>query len=183
MLRVTAQHPVGTRAGWVPAGQIGAGMLVETVSGESRVERVDVEIREGRVFDLTVSPTPNFFAAGVLVHNKTVAEPPTMAQAAGTWAGYTDTGWFLRLDLAADGSGTMSFATGAANRVSWSLDRFTLVAKTDEPRAAMVRGTIRGDVMVAEFEWGLEHSTLNGPVRLIRPERFVEQLRKSGGER
>ena len=150
--------------------------------GVGRGGRVDAEIREARVFDLTVSPTPSFFAAGVLLHNKTVAEPPTMAQAAGTWAGYTDSGWFLRLDLAADGGGTMSFATGAASRVSWSLDRFTLVAKTDEP-PAMVRGTIRGDVMVAEFESGLERSTLNGQVRLIRPERFEEQLRKSGGER
>jgi hypothetical protein len=71
-LDVTAGHPVFVHGrGFVEAGDLAPGDSLLTREGPARL--VSVTAREGTfdVVDLTVEPHPTFFAAGVLVHNKT----------------------------------------------------------------------------------------------------------------
>ncbi len=69
-LNATAQHPVATETGWKPAGQLEAGDSVWSRDGWRKVATVTNTGGLVRVFDLEVEPNPNFFANGVLVHNK-----------------------------------------------------------------------------------------------------------------
>ena len=69
-LNATAQHPVATETGWKPAGQLEAGDSVWSRDGWRTVATVTHTGGLVRVFDLEVEPNPNFFANGVLVHNK-----------------------------------------------------------------------------------------------------------------
>jgi hypothetical protein len=74
-IEATANHPfysVSTR-GWVEAGQLAPGDRVTKLDGgrlhEARLVSATPFDRVTDVFDLSVSPHHNFFAAGVLVHN------------------------------------------------------------------------------------------------------------------
>lgn len=70
-LQVTQEHPIGVPgADFVPAGQLIVGGAVRT--GDADADIVSIEPRRGRqrVVDLTIQPDENFFANGVLVHNK-----------------------------------------------------------------------------------------------------------------
>jgi hypothetical protein len=69
VLRVTHEHPIATDAEWRRAGTLKVGDVVRTVRGNVIVERIELKEEPVVVFDLTVSPNPNFFANGVLVHN------------------------------------------------------------------------------------------------------------------
>jgi hypothetical protein len=69
-LGVTASHPVATAGGeWVLAGDLRPGQRVRTREGVVSLVRVE-EQEAATVYDLTVTPYANFFAGGVLVHNK-----------------------------------------------------------------------------------------------------------------
>ncbi len=69
-LNATAQHPVATENGWKPAGQLETDESVWSRDGWRKVASVTHRGGLVRVFDLEVEPNPNFFANGVLVHNK-----------------------------------------------------------------------------------------------------------------
>jgi hypothetical protein len=69
-LGVTDSHPIATEAGWVRAGDIEAPQVVITRQGGARVETVKAVRGIVAVYDLTVEPNHNFFANGVLTHNK-----------------------------------------------------------------------------------------------------------------
>lgn len=66
-LCATAPHPIATPEGWIPAGQLAAGRMVD---GPKTVASIESIYSPTRVFDLEVEPDANFVVAGVLVHNK-----------------------------------------------------------------------------------------------------------------
>jgi hypothetical protein len=66
------------------------------------------------VVDLTVSPHENFFANGVLVHNKSFPRPPSPEDLAGPWIMRGWHGVWYRFDLNPDGTGTAGFTTWKA---------------------------------------------------------------------
>lgn len=74
-LAVTADHPLATELGWVLAGALEAGDRVWTDEGLRSVLSIAHVESASQVVDLTVEPDANFYAAGVLVHNKT---PPRL---------------------------------------------------------------------------------------------------------
>lgn len=73
-LRTTAAHPIYVDGEWVPAGQLGATARVMNRDGrvaELAVKRTKVD---SVVYELSVRSPNNFFADGILVHNKSKAE-------------------------------------------------------------------------------------------------------------
>jgi hypothetical protein len=70
-LRVTGDHPLYASGRWLPARQLTESDRLLSASGES-VPAGLIERIQGRVavYDVTVDEPNNFFAAGVLVHNK-----------------------------------------------------------------------------------------------------------------
>lgn len=70
VLQVTARHPIRVAEGWKEAGELRAGEEVVTLEGLRKVKAPRVREGDVRVFDLEIDPNPNFYAAGVLVHNK-----------------------------------------------------------------------------------------------------------------
>lgn len=105
-LRTTASHPIFVEGKWKAAETISVG---EQFSGPDRSLAVRnlTQIHDSiRVFDLTVAPNANFFANGVLVHNKTIFRPPTAEDLAGIWIGQpTYGGSRYLIELNADGTG------------------------------------------------------------------------------
>jgi hypothetical protein len=74
-LRLTAEHPVLVGGAWRPAAYVKRG---ERLLGSDLVRRSatpGASTRRLPVHDLTVEAPHNYFAAGVLVHNKTGATP------------------------------------------------------------------------------------------------------------
>jgi hypothetical protein len=73
-LRLTASHPVFASGKWKPAGDLVVDDRLLNRSGQhiaagmSRVEHGAI-----RVFDISVDQPHNFFASGLLVHNKSMA--------------------------------------------------------------------------------------------------------------
>jgi Pretoxin HINT domain len=87
-LRCTTEHPIATPCGFRKAGQLRVGDDAVTTKGVSRVAAMESCEGSERVFDLAVEPFNTFFAAGVLVHNKTMPGPPRAANFAGRWIGW-----------------------------------------------------------------------------------------------
>lgn len=109
-LRVTAAHPVATPDGWVPAGKLEDGSMLVTAAGKSAVGTIRRESKSTRVFDLAVEPNQNYFASGVLVHNKTVMPGPEPSDLEGTWVGFSEgASRFVSLEINPDGSGAAIF--------------------------------------------------------------------------
>jgi hypothetical protein len=76
-LLATAEHPVYANGQWTPAGQVGEGDLVVGRTSSHRLTNPpQVVPRKAAVFDLTVDEPHNFFAGGLLVHNKSVEFSP-----------------------------------------------------------------------------------------------------------
>jgi hypothetical protein len=80
-LRLTAEHPVYAeregKAAWRTAASLRVGDLL--INGEARHVRIDSIKNVGgdvEVFDVAVDGPHNFFAAGILVHNKSIAWTP-----------------------------------------------------------------------------------------------------------
>ncbi len=70
-LRLTGEHPVFVAGQWKAARNVNVGDLLFTQQlAERAVEEVEQLSGEVAVYDLQVEPPHNFFAAGVLVHNK-----------------------------------------------------------------------------------------------------------------
>jgi hypothetical protein len=70
LLRVTEMHPIARAGGYVPAGRLLPRALVVTETGTAAVAAIERASGRVLVYELTVEPNANFFAAGVLVHNK-----------------------------------------------------------------------------------------------------------------
>jgi hypothetical protein len=70
VFEVTARHPVRTRNDWTEAGALQVGDGVVTRDGVRALTAVRLREGDVGVFDLEVEPNPNFYAAGVRVHNK-----------------------------------------------------------------------------------------------------------------
>ncbi len=142
MVRATPSHPIRTESAllgvshqWVNAGKLRVGQRIVTRDGLTTVIDIRSIREEANVYDLTVEPNNNFYAAGILVHNKMVVRPPKPEEIAGTWISlpeYYD--WMYRIDLNADGSGAAARTSlwpqhGEVEPVtlrSWSLNEFTL---------------------------------------------------------
>ncbi|HZU97160.1 MAG TPA: Hint domain-containing protein [Planctomycetota bacterium] len=73
-LEVTATHPVASGGSWIEAGFLREGDRAEAREGTTKVRHVLARRHPVRVFDITVQPDACFFAAGILVHNKTSNE-------------------------------------------------------------------------------------------------------------
>lgn len=86
-LRCTPEHPIATPKGFVKAGSLTVGDRVLVAGGTASVKQIDRSEGPTRVFDLSVEPGNTFFAAGVLVHNKTMIGPPSMRDVVGRWIG------------------------------------------------------------------------------------------------
>lgn len=70
-LRVTAEHPLLASGVWTEAADVEPdAMLLHLESGPVRAGAPEVVSRPVRVFDLTIDGPANFFAGGLLVHNK-----------------------------------------------------------------------------------------------------------------
>ena len=74
VLEVTALHPIAVRDGWREAGDLVPGDLLRGREGWREITAISERLERVTVFDLQVEPNPNFYAAGVLVHNKTSVE-------------------------------------------------------------------------------------------------------------
>lgn len=111
-LRCTPEHPIATPRGFAKAGLLAVGDRVVVADGTAGVKRIDRSESPTRVFDLSVEPGNTFFAAGVLVHNKSMAAPPTMRNVVGRWIGLDiSNDWALVrywLEVRADGTCTLT---------------------------------------------------------------------------
>jgi hypothetical protein len=106
-LRVTATHPIATPTGWRAAGELSAGETVQTDADTASVASIETLHQRVRVYDLTVAGNENFFAGGILVHNKSVIPSATLEQMAGEWDVLSE--WWparvLRIELDESGHG------------------------------------------------------------------------------
>lgn len=103
-LRVTSAHPIATPHGFTPAGKLAEGDFVARENDAVTIASVRRVAGKVNVYDLSVEPGNTFFASGVLVHNKTFAQPPRLTQLAGTWVGSVRGVLRYRLELAPDAS-------------------------------------------------------------------------------
>lgn len=111
-LKVTSAHPVMTADGWREARRLRVEDPVETRSGMQPLLAVEKRWRIARVYDITVEPHANFFADGVLVHNKSVAAPPAEVEdLPGVYTGPRgrDGDPMFRLDLRDDHTGYLAW--------------------------------------------------------------------------
>jgi hypothetical protein len=77
-LRATAQHPIFTTKGWKQAGDLSGDDLLLTSDLKEIKAGIVTHVSEAiPVFDLTVEGPANFFAGGILVHNKILVPAPT----------------------------------------------------------------------------------------------------------
>lgn len=179
---LTADHPVYVDGRWIAAGQLEAGMqpsgtlLNPTLISNERYQATM------RVYDLTVSPHPTFFANGILVHNKTVAQPATEEDFLGSWVFKGHDGHWYRLDLEPGGKGSAAYALKPRierhpiELISWSIDKFDVEVRLrrSNDRVVVMKG--HGS------HYGLRHNegfTLDG-LTVERPERLARQLRAIG---
>lgn len=109
-LLVTDNHPVATPFGWIEAGSLGPGSKLMTDSGECSVARIHRKSDLVRVYDLSVEPNQNYFASGVLVHNKSMKKAANRSELDGNWVGISpDMSVMLRLEIAPDGTGSAAY--------------------------------------------------------------------------
>jgi hypothetical protein len=109
-LGVTGKHPIATGDGWKHARKIVRGAALRTEHDSVQVADVRRVRDRVRAYDLTASPNPSFMAEGVWVHNKTIAQPPSLRGLHGVWIGVRR-GDVIRLDIREDGSGMMEFVS------------------------------------------------------------------------
>ena len=74
-LETSTQHLVATSRGWVAASDVGLGCELLTRDGVVMSVRVERVAKQARVVDLSVTPDQNYFADGILVHNKSLKGP------------------------------------------------------------------------------------------------------------
>jgi hypothetical protein len=67
-LRVTADHLIFTKFGWIPAGKLSTKDCILTADSWAKVWEITPD-GEDTVYDIQCEPYHNFFANGILVHN------------------------------------------------------------------------------------------------------------------
>src|SRR5207249_669219 len=78
-LRVTGGHPVHASGGWKLARDLReSDELLRSDGGRMRAGKIERLTGRVAVYDLSVDEPHNFFAAGVLVHNKDRAPSPRL---------------------------------------------------------------------------------------------------------
>jgi hypothetical protein len=128
-LTVTRDHPIWADGQWTRAGALRPGQSVETKQGAARVAQITSRCQRTRVFDLTVAPHANFYANGVLVHNKTIVPQPTIDSTVGAWVGLVENRLYL-LELTKDGHGRAAMLWGRQIQLfrvdRWCLNRYKI---------------------------------------------------------
>jgi hypothetical protein len=69
-LKVTPNHPIYSGGKWISAGELRGGDVLVTLEGDETVNSVKTVEEKNKVYNLEVDGTHNYFAEGVLVHNK-----------------------------------------------------------------------------------------------------------------
>ncbi len=76
-LRVTGSHPLWANGDWVQAAELAVGDTLLSHGGSPlALASIQADGELARVFDLAVSSPHNYFAEGILVHNKRMVMPP-----------------------------------------------------------------------------------------------------------
>ncbi len=76
-LWLTPEHPVYRAGSWARAADLAPGDELLLLDGTPLALRsADRSLRQAQVYDLSVGPPHNYFAAGILVHNKRIAAQP-----------------------------------------------------------------------------------------------------------
>ncbi len=65
MVRVTAQHPIGTARGFVPAGQLNAADSIQTSAGSSPVKYLYTELYNDQVYNFLLEQTGPLWCGGI----------------------------------------------------------------------------------------------------------------------
>jgi hypothetical protein len=142
-LRVTPDHPIGVgESGFVAAGELIVGGAVRTGDADATVKVIEPVTGEHRVVDLTVEPDENFFANGVLVHNKSVVQrppKPTMPGryvniASGATLELTETGGRLFIPRPQN-AGELPAGDSVWDIGAWTLKDYTMTAPLTRRRA------------------------------------------------
>ncbi len=74
-LRVTASHPIFVDGTWRSAETIEPGMRLLRQGGGELAAAPELQAASSMVYDISVTEPHNYFAGGVLVHNKAVSVP------------------------------------------------------------------------------------------------------------
>lgn len=74
-LEVTASHPIATGTGWTEAGDLSPEQAMMGRFGNLDITAIETVLSWQAVYDISVEPHSNFFANGVLVHNKSPSRP------------------------------------------------------------------------------------------------------------
>lgn len=185
-LQVTGAHPVATREGWKRASRLSIGDLVQTATGPKRIDSIVVCSEPTRVYDLTVSPSANFIAEGVVVHNKSVPPPARPQDLHGVWIAESPHYWrrMYRLELSPDATGFLAVSGDDLYRIEhWSIDqhgylRFTLrpSLRHDESVLRQIRGrAYPGSVIlwIEDMPWKWRR---NAEIRFEHEEAFLAEL-------
>jgi hypothetical protein len=122
-IRVTEEHPFweAEQRAWVRAGDLRAGSPVAMLRGSEIVPSTVGSVRAEElaepvaVYNLTVDGEENYFAAGVLVHNKSSSSGflPSSSGSSGSSAGSGSYGSGATGDTAGSSAGSGSFGPGS----------------------------------------------------------------------
>jgi len=75
-LSVTQEHPFYVNDSWIPAKQLAVGDILQTVDGgKVRITSIEDVVDNVMVYNLHVNGFQNYFANGILVHNKAMFMP------------------------------------------------------------------------------------------------------------
>ncbi len=135
-LWVTRDHPIGVSdIEFVPAGQLAIGDRVRTGDADSPIVSISRRRSKYRVIDLTVEPDENFFANGVLVHNKRLPPRPPTPTMPGR---YVSIGTHTTIELTENGGRVFIPRPDGADHLPrgdsvwdigpWTLDEYTMTA-------------------------------------------------------
>ena len=194
-LCVTAWHPVKTPNGWTRAGSLSKGGRIQTKSGQQSIENIRLVPKICNVYDLSVEPHRNFIANGVVVHNKSIAAPPTPEQIIDVWYAIHDRSQqysVLRYEFLADGTVPLArtyWKPGVDPTEpfyyagEWSLEKYTLTCKINDDQEDET-DTNRFGSFEAEFWWSY-FTTIKGQmgdnqITLHRESAVEEFLDKAG---
>ena len=131
-LGVTSSHPLATASGWRQADRLTGQERIRTKDSWLPLKSITDRSDRVRVYDLSVTPHANFFANGLLVHNKCFPAPPDAYKLAGVWVGFTCHGldyWRLLLETGYTGFCARVSSTGSVflyDVESWSLNDYDL---------------------------------------------------------
>jgi len=186
-LCVTETHPVATAQNWRTASALKVGDQVVTQAGNRRVKAIRKLELSTQVFDISVEPHRNFFANGILVHNKSFRTPPNTEDLIGIWIGLTgDRTSFYRLDLRSDGTGLCTYELNGARTIlyeitQWSLDGFSIDLELEpidpDARAIYIRGSTTFNWLDVELDvevGGIDDRS----VQSMRLGREIQMLKK-----